>query len=736
VLAAWTIGIAIQAHSNFGLIAAGISRQAGAAGAEINALNARISRMPGVVRAASLAMTGFGLASAATFALGIKGAADMQNATLQAAMSMGRMGDTTAETLDKMKDLRMVAIDMSMMTGQSAADSMGVIARMASAGMSPEQIKAEYKPIAAFTDILHFNPKDRMAYGEAAALGASLVNDLRLFGEHESAYGLGLVAQLGYKSPHNITQLATQVRRMAPMLENVLPGDAEAKARTITNLAAWADRMGNLPFAGSAISQMITQMVEPRSKRVLKSLEALGVYDYEGRNRFFDQRTGTFDVMGALMQINQHMAQARADGTAGPAVQAMFGGTQNMVRIMSALTSPESMKAWNALQLQSQRMGDPVQWMTQAQQELMGNFSQQVSLLTSNFRTLSMEVVEPLLPAMTNFVHVLADGAGKLAVFFESHKQLAGIVGTAIGAIGAWTAVSVASGVSGVWAGLSALGRPHLGAFARLAGAGESVGEGAAGGAARLAAFLLALDPELWLAAAAIAGVGAAAVIATGHSKQLAKTIGTGIGSTVAWLQHDGMPMIQSAFAEGMQIVARQILAFFALLSDPKALLNAATLGFFDPHGTARQMLTYGTAAANAQYWAQQAGYAAGDRRNVAVPHVPGTITALPRPKSFDLRTPPPIDLRNLSPRGSPPEPTASSAGAMGGGINVTVNYHDHSMDDGPEAARARNAHARRVAERVAKEIAGSMRTLATRAMGSNPQTVGMSPMELSPSGA
>ncbi|HMD01704.1 MAG TPA: hypothetical protein VKG44_01945, partial [Candidatus Baltobacteraceae bacterium] len=235
MLAAWTIGIAIQAHSNFGLIAAGISRQAGAAGAEINALNARISRMPGVVRAASLAMTGFGLASAATFALGIKGAADMQNATLQAAMSMGRMGDTTAETLDKMKDLRMVAIDMSMMTGQSAADSMGVIARMASAGMSPEQIKAEYKPIAAFTDILHFNPKDRMAYGEAAALGASLVNDLRLFGEHESAYGLGLVAQLGYKSPHNITQLATQVRRMAPMLENVLPGDAEAKARTITN---------------------------------------------------------------------------------------------------------------------------------------------------------------------------------------------------------------------------------------------------------------------------------------------------------------------------------------------------------------------------------------------------------------------------------------------------------------------------------------------------------------------
>jgi hypothetical protein len=376
---------------------------------------------------------------------GVRGASDLQGTTLQAAIGGGRMGRNLAQTTANMRDTRAMAFKMSTMTGQSLADSMGVVAAMTTAGVSIDQLKSIYKPVAQYTDILHFG-KDKMPYDEAAKMGAGIVHDMRFFTPEDTAYGLGRIAQLGYLSPHGTNQLVTQVRRFAPTFENILPGNNRQKATTITELAAWVDRMGNLPFAGSALSQMVTQMIAPRSDRVAKSMVDLGIWEGHmvkgkkgphmvlDRNKFFDNHTGTFDVMGALHQVGKTYADAKDKG---PVVMALAQNTQNAQRIMAALSSKEALTAYDRVVKQRKEMGDdPIKWMNQVQEQLMSQMSPTEQRAASNFQSLATVIGDRLLPVLTPLVAKFADLLQVATEFLDAHPRVAkaaaiGLAGTA-----------------------------------------------------------------------------------------------------------------------------------------------------------------------------------------------------------------------------------------------------------------------------------------------------------------
>jgi hypothetical protein len=497
----WVIGITLIANSNLGSVLSKASLQSAAAQKQVGGLTKSVGGFASAAKIVDRTMIGLGIGAAATFAIGLKGASDLQNATVQAAIAMGKTGSTVAQTTQNMREFRDVALEMSKITGQSLPDAMNVIATMASAGLSGKQIKLDARAIAQFTDILHFNKKDHMEYSEAAALGAGLAHDMRLFNASDIKYGLGAVAQMGYLSPHNTSALATQVRRMAPMLENVLPGSVQSRASTIVSLAAWADRMGNLPFAGSAISQMVTQMIAPRSKRVMGGLEALGVYDAHGNNRYFDNKTGTFDVMGALKQIQAHVSNARAMGEAGPAIKALFSGTQNMQRILMALTSKESLQAYASIQRQQGGMGNPAAWLDKTQTLLMGELSTQTGLLTSNFKTLATLLAEGFIPPLTRFVSWLAAKIGDLDSFLNNHPKTAFAGGVGLLGAAGYAGVRMAMMGHNVIHAFTTLGKhPHLGvgmshwgsSGAAAAKGGlrfGAIGEGVAGGLGSLFGF-------------------------------------------------------------------------------------------------------------------------------------------------------------------------------------------------------------------------------------------------------
>lgn len=761
---AWTVAIRLISSSNFGLTSANIARQAAGAEKSVKGLNKELAGVSTAGKIAEKALFGFGIAAAATFALGVKGASDLQNATLQSAIAMGRLGSNLDDTMSKMRDFRSIALSMSQMTGQSISDSMTVVARMASAGLSTTQLKTDYRSIAQFTDIMHFG-KDKMSYEDAATLGAGLTHDMRLFKSEDSKYGLGRIAQLGYLSPHGTNALTTQIRRMASPLENVLPGTVQQRADQITLLAAWSDRMGTLPFSGSAISQMVTQMIAPRSARVKDGLKDLGVYDQHGKNRFWDSKTQTFDLMGALQQTQRSVAAGRLSGN-DEAMKALFSGTQNMQRIMQALTSKESLGAYTALKAQMGAMGaDPAKWMDNVQTQLMSTLSGQTGLLTSNFRTLATLLAEQLIPHITDVLTIINNFLGGnpknkgdrgALGYLADHPGIAKGAGIGVAAMGAYGLARVAMMGGNFIHAFATMGKhgPHGGAgfghvfgrhaaeggeraAGRMARAGGGLmemfrnsivgrGMGAIGGLARGAAGHMPVSmgamvdvlakstlPRLMgvfvkLGARAIPLVGEILMLIDAlkffgqHSQQIGKVLGTVAG----WIIKNGIPMIVNAFAQLVKGIVRFV------IDSVKALFTGGSggiVGVIKSFGSGFGAGFGGQGGTPLHF--DTGGRTRGD--GMAMLHANEIVVQDRTVRAMDAFF------------------QRQSAGGSGGSAHVALTFEYHAPAGGDEAVhhRAMLVAARKAGETVAEVVSNTLRT-SGRAAGGLPAMSGASHFE------
>jgi hypothetical protein len=468
MFANWQIYVSILAQSNFGKVASQVSQQSAAAQKSVGGLKKQISSLEGAGKILDKVMTGVGIGSAAVLAIGIKGASDLQKSTVQAAIAMGRTGDTVESTTAKMREFRDIAISMSKITGQSLPDAMNVISTMASGGISAKQIAANWKPIAQFTDVLHFG-KDQMDYGEAAKLGTGLLHELRLFSTDQARFGFGKIARMGFLSPHGTQDLATQVRAAAPSLENLLPGNVQSKAQQIVDLVAWGDRMGGLSRFGTGISQLMTNMVAPRSDRVRGAMKDLGVYDAKGNDKFLDSKTGTFNFMGALQQVATHYKDAiNLPGGRGQAVQSIMGLNANAARYLQLLSSPEALTAFNQVRAQQAAMGnDPALWLDKTQALLMEELSTQTGLLTSNFKTLATLIGESFVGPLTRLVTWATNLTGGWIDSLKEHPKMAAAIGTGMLAAAGFAFMRIAQTGGNVLRTFIEFGKhPHIAASA------------------------------------------------------------------------------------------------------------------------------------------------------------------------------------------------------------------------------------------------------------------------------
>jgi TP901 family phage tail tape measure protein len=521
ILASWVIGVSVvmlgnglgKSMSQASAQAAGVSKQIAGVSKQMNAL--------GVAgRILDRAMIGVGLASGAMLVQGIKGASDLQENMLQAAIALGRTRDTVAETTANMKDMRATAISMSKITGQSLPQAMEVIATLASGGITAKQIKTDLKPIAQFEDVLHFG-KDKMDYGEAATLATGLLHELRLYSVDQTRFGAGEIARMGYLSPHGVMQLATQVRLAAPTLENLLPGTTESKAKQIVDLTAWADRLGGLQRFGSGMQQLVTNMVAPRSKRVIGAMEDLGVYDKSGRNKYFNQRTGEFDVIGALKEVSTHLQQAiNLPGGRGQAVASIMGLNANASRNLALLSSKEAQTAFASVQAQQKSMGvDPAIWLDKTQELIMGQFAPSVQLLTSDIQTITSLIGDSMLPALTKIVKGMTDVAGRVIDWLTAHPketQMIGVGMLAAAGYAAWQLVQMFGGLI------------HI--FQKIPGTAFTIGTGG---------HLLEITKDGAAAAAAAAAAGAGGAVAgaskVGIAARILGSVSAGLGSILGF---------------------------------------------------------------------------------------------------------------------------------------------------------------------------------------------------------
>jgi len=361
-----------------------------------------------------------GLAALALVAGGIKGAGDLQNSSLQTAIASGHFGKNFDQTMSNIQPTVDLAYKMSGMTGGSVSDMMEVLQNAASSGMSTKQLTTLSRPLAQFTDILHYG-KDKASFGEAATLGSGLAHDLRLFNTADAHYGLERAAQIGYQSPHKTSQLVTQARRFAPLFERMLPGNTQQKANSILEYTAWLDRLGSLQFGGSGLNMLATYLNHPKTKQQVSAMKDLGLLRGDGSQIYRDQRTGTYNLPAALEQVAKRWdAALNRPGGRGRVNDDINSLSANASRILGTLTTPDALTALHNIRTQTKAMPGLDEMQTQLMQTLTHAFGR----LITNIESLATTIGTPLIAPLGKFVGALADATSGLTDFLRSHKAL------------------------------------------------------------------------------------------------------------------------------------------------------------------------------------------------------------------------------------------------------------------------------------------------------------------------
>ncbi len=361
-----------------------------------------------------------GLAALALTAGGITGAGRLQNSSLQTAIASGHFGKTFDQTMSNIQPTVDMAYKMSAMTGGSVSDMMEVLQNATSSGISTKQLTALSKPLAQFTDVLHFG-KDKASFGEAATLGSGLAHDLRLFNTADAHYGLERAAQIGYQSPHKTSQLVTQARRFAPLFERMLPGGTQQKANSILEYTAWLDRQGSLQFGGSGLNMLATYLNHPKTKQQIAAFKDLGLLRADGSQIFRDKRSGEYNLPAALEQVAKRWDGAlNRPGGRSRVIDDINSLSANASRILGTLTTPDALLQLHRIREQTRGLPS----LDAMQKQLMQTLPNAFGRLVTNVESLATTIGTPLIVPLGKFVGALADATSGLTDFLRSHKAL------------------------------------------------------------------------------------------------------------------------------------------------------------------------------------------------------------------------------------------------------------------------------------------------------------------------
>jgi len=445
MFAAWTVGINLITRSNFGMVAGNIARQAGAANVQVAALSRRMSGLKEAGVIAERAFMGIGLVSAAGFAIGIKGAADLQSATIQVAIALGRQGRTLDETMEKMKDFRQVALSMSDMSGQSIVDSMKLLATMAGpGGITAEKLLNKGKFQGSFAQVItQYADVQKFGHGvefsDSVKTATTLAHDLQWFKPEEMAHGLSVLNDASIVSTHGVKMLATQIRSFAPSFRK-----AGMTPEDTVHFATWADRMGfGTGRGGTGLNMMVKNLIAPRGKVKTANMYNLGIFDdAKGTtSRFINPHTGKIDLVDVLNYLSEMDQKSRHGGVTvhgrkieGQLFDQFFNRAfdTNSSNVLGTLATHGGLS-------QSRRIKEQVSHIAPLdvqQRVVMQGLNEQTQRLTSSFVSLMAILEGENAKRLAGFVKGLADGVGGLAKFFHEHKGLADAAGTGLGVAG------------------------------------------------------------------------------------------------------------------------------------------------------------------------------------------------------------------------------------------------------------------------------------------------------------
>jgi TP901 family phage tail tape measure protein len=722
------VGVNLITRSNFGVVTNQMARQSTLAQARVNALTSSTNRMATVARAGVQVFNTLGLAAAAATAIGIKGAADLQDAMAQTAVAMGKSTDEIDRRFTKL------ALRMSDATAQSVTNSMELLRTLATSGINdPNQMRQLAMPIALYADTQYLG-KNHVAFNDSAALAAKISHQFGARTADQLKPILNTLFKISQDMPDSLQTAATQLGYYAATYTA-----AGVSATEVLQLQATLDRMGYGSRQSGRGMQMALRYLQNPTKKMGIAQDELGI----GGTAFLDHRTGTFNVEGMIAKLHSDYAHAVATGTVGG--PGGFNATiarafpANAVQIISALASNAGVSQRQNVRSTMLRVPD----LEVAQAQLLNTLNNQTKRLTTNFQSLATILEKPFIGQMTSAVGKLADALGNVTDWFSNHPRDAALAGGAMAAWGAWSVGGLLQSNLGHFF-VRAFQRAGPGGFSAGAyglGGAEAAGAGVAataagGGVLAFVRGILTLSSTralpaliddvgylgiksvgskagLELMGGALARLGLKIIPVVGEISLLvdainlfhdhARDAGYAIGSAARWITNVGAPSIGKAFKDAFRAAA-------------SAGISGIAAGIWDFINAHNPFIAAGQGGIDF-LTAMRDGF-----RGLDTSHVGGAPLGLnlaPRRAGSGLpglNLPPPH-------RGGPWREQTRRV--------VTNHFHYHAaagQDDATARRHAMQAH-RKMAEHVSKVVASAGRTL-SRAAGSTIASATMSSWE------
>lgn len=445
----WMVGIAFRATSNVARVMSQSSQATDVANRSLSRQNTLLEEHRKKVLAARAAIAGgIAFGGALAIGVGIKQAADLQQAMTSVGIATGLAGD-------QLQRFYGLALNLSNITAQSVTTIAQEMSAAATSGLnSPGRLFSAFPEIAKAADVLMLSPK-HIDPVQAVTQMSTLAH---LFAAYKGKALHDMIdagARMMFVQPENMDAIVRQGRMFIPEAMSLLTGHDNSPAsvrNAMSQIFTQLMTMGQTGFlksrGGSGIARFMEflmgaeNLTNHMSKARRNALKDMGVFDSHGRLRFVDEKSRL-----SLDKAVQYLGELRKTMDPGrfmTDVMNAFGAQGG--RYIMAITRPEVQAQMGQNQLALSRIAPPGQAVETMWTRYANTFNFAWRAFVTNLANVLGATFLPVLPALTKGLKGAALELGKLTSWLFKHpKEASAIAVAAFGAV-VWSAgIAVAS---------------------------------------------------------------------------------------------------------------------------------------------------------------------------------------------------------------------------------------------------------------------------------------------------
>jgi hypothetical protein len=471
----WSVSIMFRASSNakqiFGETSAsveGANKKLWSHQAELDKTGAAVDRLKskysGLADGFKASINGLAIAAAATVAIGIKTASDLQDAYSRIGVQSGKSGPA----IDRMFSKTMLSA--SNRTGISLTDILGMGTELSGVLKDPGEVNAALDGggKGGIVDLVNVLKRSGASTGAPEEIAKSVVTIDHIL----NAYTGDAMRHVNDKlyravvgSHMKLSTLETQIGYFGEQFRLASGGRPAAvdDILKLSELGYWGIGKGKW---GAGFGQILRSVDHP-TKMSMPALKTLGILDANGKISDTTQNSkGEFTPWKMIEE-----ARKRSAGMTPMQQQELINKLPaNAARVFAEALSPKT-TAFLARQEAAQGNMLPL---LQTQAEFMGNLNEQTQRLTENFKNFAAQLAAPWITTLTKPFKALADFFGNAAMWMHAHPSQAKLAGAGVGALGAYGAYQIAK-MTGNFVGVGLEIAKH-GPRARIFGGHHSFG--------------------------------------------------------------------------------------------------------------------------------------------------------------------------------------------------------------------------------------------------------------------